>query len=160
MNACGVDLQPPRLPTWTMRALGDAWAVMASLTKSSTNNTVAEAMEKTGADVGRVDTALSGEKARVERLQQELGETPLLVTVTSDREGSEEFKVARRRDSIEQVQARRDVEPVRAAPRIRTDDVGDVSRAVRELLSLSGRGASRDLHGPDRCRRPDPDGHR
>ncbi|MCY1375123.1 hypothetical protein D9M69_625120 [compost metagenome] len=41
MKACGVLLQPPRLPTCTMRALWRAWASTASLTRSSTSSTVA-----------------------------------------------------------------------------------------------------------------------
>ena len=44
MKACGVDLQPPRFPTWITRAVGEARATMAALTKSSTSNTVARWM--------------------------------------------------------------------------------------------------------------------
>ena len=40
-----------------------------------------------------------------------------------------------------------DVEQVRAAPRLRADDARRVPRAVRELLSLSGRPEARDLRG-------------
>ncbi len=39
--AWGVLWQPPRLPTCTMRAPAGARATMASLTRSSTNSTVA-----------------------------------------------------------------------------------------------------------------------
>ncbi|MGK2876954.1 MAG: DegT/DnrJ/EryC1/StrS family aminotransferase [Solirubrobacterales bacterium] len=61
-----------------------------------------------------VAAAFSGGRDSLTQLGmlQELGESPLLVTVTSVREGSEEFKTRRRRAVIEQTPARRDVELV------------------------------------------------
>ena len=41
MNSCGVDLQPPRLPTWMTRAAGFAMASTSSLARSSARITSA-----------------------------------------------------------------------------------------------------------------------
>jgi outer membrane protein OmpA-like peptidoglycan-associated protein len=55
--------------------LGGALLVTGCATKKFVQDEVAKSQEKTGADVGRVDTALSDEKSRVEGLQRDLGET-------------------------------------------------------------------------------------
>jgi outer membrane protein OmpA-like peptidoglycan-associated protein len=55
--------------------LGSALLVSGCATKKFVQEEVAKSQEKTGADVGRVDTALSAEKSRVEGLQRDLGET-------------------------------------------------------------------------------------
>jgi hypothetical protein len=41
MKAWGVLLQPPRLPTYTTRAVGAAWATISGETRSSTSSSVA-----------------------------------------------------------------------------------------------------------------------
>jgi outer membrane protein OmpA-like peptidoglycan-associated protein len=55
--------------------LGGALLVTGCATKKFVQDEVAKSQEKTGADVGRVDTALGDEKSRVEGLQRDLGET-------------------------------------------------------------------------------------
>lgn len=55
--------------------LGGALLVTGCATKKFVQEEVAKSQAKTGADVGRVDTALSDEKTRVEGLQKELGQT-------------------------------------------------------------------------------------
>jgi perosamine synthetase len=93
----------------------------------------------TAPDSGIVTTAFSGGRDSLTQLGllQELGETPLLVTVTSDREGSEEFKVARRRDAIEQIKARRDVELVEINSDLRSCWNNGDERAARYGVGVS-----------------------
>jgi outer membrane protein OmpA-like peptidoglycan-associated protein len=55
--------------------LGGVLLVTGCATKKFVSEEIAKSQEKTGADVGRVDTGLSDEKARVEGLQRDLGET-------------------------------------------------------------------------------------
>jgi len=55
--------------------LGGALLVSGCATKKFVQEEISKSQEKTGADVGRVDTALSNEKTRVEGLQKDLGET-------------------------------------------------------------------------------------
>ena len=55
--------------------LGGALLVTGCATKKFVQEEVAKSQEKTGADVGRVDTSLAAERDRGERLQKELGET-------------------------------------------------------------------------------------
>jgi perosamine synthetase len=97
-----------------------------------------EAMPKVH-ESGIVTSAFSGGRDSLTQLGllQELGEKPLLVTVTSTREGSEEFKTARRRSVIEEISSRRDVELVE----INTDlrgcwNIGD-ERAARYGVGVS-----------------------
>jgi outer membrane protein OmpA-like peptidoglycan-associated protein len=55
--------------------LGGALLVTGCATKKFVQDEIAKSQEKTGAEVGRVDTSLAAEKDRGERLQKELGET-------------------------------------------------------------------------------------
>ena len=55
--------------------LGSALLVSGCATKKFVQDEVAKSQEKTGADVGRVDSSLAVEKGRVEGLQKDLGET-------------------------------------------------------------------------------------
>jgi len=55
--------------------LGVALLVTGCATKKFVQDEVAKSQQKVGSDVGRVDAALSDEKARVEGLQKELGQT-------------------------------------------------------------------------------------
>jgi len=55
--------------------LGGALLVTGCATKKFVAEEIAKSQDKTGADVGRVDTALGDEKTRVEGLQRDLGET-------------------------------------------------------------------------------------
>src|SRR5262245_58604612 len=55
--------------------LGGALLVTGCATKKFVQDEVAKSQQKVGSDVGRVDTALGAEKARVEGLQKDLGET-------------------------------------------------------------------------------------
>jgi outer membrane protein OmpA-like peptidoglycan-associated protein len=55
--------------------LGGALLVTGCATKKYVQEEVAKSQERVGADVGRVDKTLSDEKARVDGLQKELGET-------------------------------------------------------------------------------------
>ncbi|MGH2958689.1 MAG: aminotransferase class I/II-fold pyridoxal phosphate-dependent enzyme, partial [Solirubrobacterales bacterium] len=90
-------------------------------------------------DTGLVATAFSGGRDSLTQLGllQELGETPLLVTVTSTREGSEEFKTARRRAVIEEIPERRDVELVEVNTDLRGCwNIGD-ERAARYGIGVS-----------------------
>ncbi|MBJ7459100.1 MAG: DegT/DnrJ/EryC1/StrS family aminotransferase [Thermoleophilaceae bacterium] len=86
-----------------------------------------------------VATAFSGGRDSLTQLGllQELGETPLLVTVTSDREGSEEFKTQRRRAVIEAAPARRDVELVEIASDLRSCWNNNDPLAARYRIGIS-----------------------
>ena len=53
----------------------DLLLVSGCATKKFVQEEIAKSQEKTGADVGRVDTALNTEKSRVEGLQKDVGET-------------------------------------------------------------------------------------
>jgi outer membrane protein OmpA-like peptidoglycan-associated protein len=55
--------------------LGGTLLVTGCATKKFVEEEIAKSQEKTGAEVGRVDSALAVEKDRGERLQKELGET-------------------------------------------------------------------------------------
>lgn len=90
-------------------------------------------------DAGIVATAFSGGRDSLTQLGllQELGEKPLLVTVTSTRDGSEEFKTARRRAVIEAIPERRGVELVEVHTDLRGCwNIGD-ERAARYGIGVS-----------------------
>lgn len=72
-------------------------------------------------DNGIVTACFSGGRDSLTQLSilQELGETPLLVTTTSDRDGSDEMQTARRRHVIDEIQARRGLEMVEVESTLR-----------------------------------------
>ncbi len=86
-----------------------------------------------------VATCFSGGRDSLTQLAllQELGETPLLVTTTSSREGSEEFKTARRRAVIDEIVARREVELVEVDSTFRGCVDNSVLEATRYFTSAS-----------------------
>lgn len=86
-----------------------------------------------------VATCFSGGRDSLTQLAllQELGETPLLVTTTSSREGSEEFKTARRRAVIDEIVSRREVELVEVESTFRGLVDNGVPAATRYFTSAS-----------------------
>lgn len=72
-------------------------------------------------DAGIVTACFSGGRDSLTQLSilQELGETPLLVTTTSDRQGSDEMQTARRRHVIDEIQERRGLELVEVESSLR-----------------------------------------
>lgn len=88
---------------------------------------------------GIVATAFSGGRDSLTQLGllQELGEKPLLVTITSTRDGSEEFRTARRRAVISAIPVRRGVELVEVNTDLRGCwSIGD-ERAARYGIGVS-----------------------
>jgi perosamine synthetase len=93
----------------------------------------------TARDEGIVTAAFSGGRDSLAQLGllQELGEKPLLVTVTSDRDGSQEFKTARRRAAIDQITELRGVELVEVTSDLRSCWNNDDERAARYGIGVS-----------------------
>lgn len=149
---------PRRLPAgeyeFWMRFLDAAvWTLESNLAGGATQDfpqRTARTVEVVGAgppvepmprvhDAGLVATAFSGGRDSLTQLGllQELGEKPLLVTVTSTRDGSEEFKTARRRAVIEAIPERRNVELVEVNTNLRGCwNIGD-ERAARYGIGVS-----------------------